>query len=67
VNDYVSNNIVQVEQKVVKGRGEGDRLPSTSLTNIKSMDDLDKYAKDKGITKNTSEYDALYLEFKKNN
>lgn len=67
VKDYVSKSIVQVEQKSKKGRGEGDRLPSTSLTNIKSQDDLDKYAKEKGIVKNTAEYDAIYLEYKKNN
>lgn len=67
IQDYVSKNIVQVEQKVIKGRGEGDRLPSTNMANLKSQEDLENYAKEKGIRKNTSEYDALYIEYKKNN
>lgn len=66
VQDYSKNSFMNLKQSV-KGRGEGDRLPSNKLAKFKSQSELDDYAKEKGIKKHTSEYDAIYAEFKKNN
>jgi hypothetical protein len=64
VNDYVSNSFIPIK-KEIKGRGEEDRLPGR-IAKFKTMDDLNKYAEEKGIRRNTNEFDALVLEFNKN-
>lgn len=64
VGDYAKENFISFKTER-KGRGEGDRLPS-KIANFKSIDDITKFAEQKGIRKNTDEFDALVLEFNKN-
>jgi hypothetical protein len=65
IQEYSKNSFMSLKQSQ-KGRGEGDRLPGSSMSNIKNMDELNTYAEKKGIKRNTSEFDALVIEFNKN-
>ena len=66
LDNYVKDSFVNVKQEI-KGRGEKDRLPGNGVSNIKSISDLNEYAKKKGIKPNTPEMDAITIEFMKNN
>lgn len=63
--DYSKNSFMNLKQSR-KGRGEGDKYPSVDMTNIKTQEDLEKFAEEKGVIKHTSEYDALYAKYIKN-
>ena len=66
VKDYASKSFMQIAQKV-QGRGGKDEFPSNNgLSNVKDIDSLIEFAAKKGIKKNTTEFDALHIEFMKN-
>jgi hypothetical protein len=62
---YKQDSFVSLK-KQQGGRGDGDYVPKANLSHIKSLPDLESYAKSKGIKKGSEEYDALYEEFNKN-
>ena len=66
-NKYVKENFVSLET-VTKGRGAGDSFPvNGNMNSIKTLEQLNEFATSKGVKPNTSEYDALYIEWKKQN
>jgi len=66
ISEFAKANIINLAQPR-NGRGEGDKFPSNNgLSDIKSVEALMEYAEKKGIKKNTSEFDAIYIEYEKN-
>lgn len=65
VQDYASSSYMNLKIEK-KGRGEGDRLPVNNVKEFKSLDELKEYAKTKGIMPGTSAFDAIHIEWQKN-
>ncbi len=68
VKDFAAKNFITYGQQGIKGRGGKDEYPGNNLlSGIDSLDKLYDYAEKNGIKKNTSEFDAIYAEYSKNN
>jgi hypothetical protein len=69
VKEFAAQNFISYGvQQGAKGRGGKDQYPGVNaLQGIKSVDELKTYAKEKGIKEGTEEFDAIFIEFKKNN
>jgi hypothetical protein len=68
VKEFAAQNFITYGQQGIKGRGGKDEFSGNNiLSGIKTVDQLYEYAEKQGIKKNTSEFDAVYAEFKKNN
>lgn len=66
VQDYVKSSFIPIKQSI-QGRGEGDRLPSRDMTKFKSVNEVIEHYKAKGVKPNTSEMDAIIMEYNKTN
>lgn len=68
VKEFAAQNFIKYGAQGIKGRGGKDQYPgNNALADIKNVDQLTEYAKSKGVIPNTKEFDALYIEFQKNN
>lgn len=65
--DFKVKNFMNLKEVKAQGRGEGDMLPSREMTNFNSISEVMKHYEKKGVKPNTSEMDAIIMEWNKKN